>query len=64
MVPVISRTAEVTERAVDFFIGSSVRDRKRINMISDGAGEFPQSIRGLIHSFHTRPQLLADPRRT
>eukprot|EP00969_Alexandrium_andersonii_P227903 10064981-Alexandrium_andersonii.AAC.1 len=47
MVPVISRTAEATERAVDFFLGSSVRDRKRINMITDGALEFRRAFTDL-----------------
>eukprot|EP00969_Alexandrium_andersonii_P144841 6404644-Alexandrium_andersonii.AAC.1 len=47
MVPVISRTAEVAERAVDFFLGSSVRDRKRTNMITDGAGEFRRAFTDL-----------------
>eukprot|EP00969_Alexandrium_andersonii_P069425 3062670-Alexandrium_andersonii.AAC.1 len=47
MVPVISRTAEVTEGAVDFFIGSSVRGRKRIDVITDGAGEFRRAFADL-----------------
>eukprot|EP00969_Alexandrium_andersonii_P306090 13530884-Alexandrium_andersonii.AAC.1 len=47
MVPAVSRTAEVTERAVDFFLGSSVRDRKRINVITGGAGEFRRAFADL-----------------
>eukprot|EP00969_Alexandrium_andersonii_P213689 9436243-Alexandrium_andersonii.AAC.1 len=47
MVPVISRTADVTERAIDFYIGSSVRGRKKINMVTDGAGEFRRAFTDL-----------------
>eukprot|EP00969_Alexandrium_andersonii_P105860 4670437-Alexandrium_andersonii.AAC.1 len=56
MVPVVSRTAEVAERAVDFFLGSSVRDRKRINMITDGAGEFRRAFADLFISHTTTTQ--------
>eukprot|EP00969_Alexandrium_andersonii_P368681 15473456-Alexandrium_andersonii.AAC.1 len=47
MAPAVSRAAEVTERAVDVFVGPSVRDRERINVIADGAGEFRRAFADL-----------------